>query len=96
MGTKHHKVTKQSGSISSRAYEEYIERTGKCPDCGVPMGEHPICEACGVLCGINHEQKLVRHNYRNVCSSCYAFWNRMEERKGGKVEWKNFLSPTVK
>ncbi len=80
-------------SKATLALEEYIEATGKCPDCDLPMENHPKCEACNCLAGTGHENRLSEYRGHKLCGHCYLFWRRLEKRRGEEISWKQFTSP---
>lgn len=68
--------------------------TGKCL-CGKPIKGHPVCDGCGILCGIGHEEYLSEFRGHNICGLCIRKWKKLDALLGYEVSWEQFKDPTL-
>lgn len=78
-------------------YATYRKITGQCETCKQPMGGHPECDGCGVLCGEGHLNDLPS-SYRGhtLCSYCVNAWENFDTLEGGEATWDVFKYPKPK
>ena len=63
----HHKKPENKGFAA-------IPATHNCPKCGVIMGNHPRCVACGILLGRGHEDRALLDG---MCRGCVDHRTRL-------------------
>ena len=81
-------------SSTAIANKTYMESTGNCPKCHLPIDGHAQCESCLILCGPEHECEIVNFRECEICNKCVAEWLRLEDTLGREVAWGEFLKPT--
>ncbi len=87
------KVVMDDGTVVGRAaYLVERERTGMC-ECGIPMEDHPVCEACGALVGFKHECDGEDFRGYHICVSCRVNWYGLDEQLGRVAAWAEFKKP---
>jgi hypothetical protein len=70
-----------------------IEAQRKCQTCGVVMKRHPVCAACGILCGPRHLETLtVDYRGHKMCYHCKNDWLRLDRIVGRETTWEEFVS----
>lgn len=80
--------------ILKRRVEAQKRIPRKCEVCGVVMKTHPVCEACKILCGPGHLERLT-DDYRGhkMCYHCFADWQLRDGIVGRETTWEEFLNP---
>ena len=59
-----------------------------CDICGVPLEEHPKCEACGILVGPGHVSGVLEEfRGHKICTDCRWYWQKLEKLEGKEVAW---------
>lgn len=90
-------MAKQIVIPNPKDYGAYRQVTGKCERCGVMMKNHPVCEACGILCGPGHlEDSLGNYRGHKICGYCPKAWERLDKELGRETTWEEFTRPTPK
>ena len=77
--------------------EDYMvqrRRTGECEICGLAIADHPQCEACGLLCGIEHVNMSLPFREHKLCDKCRSAWLSIEKLYMGRpMIWEEFIKP---
>ncbi len=73
--------------------KQYVAAVAKCPTCDAPMDGHPQCEACSILTGQGHWDRLCDYRGHKICGHCVAGWQGAERQIGREISWRKFLSP---
>jgi len=73
--------------------KQYVAAVAKCPTCDAPMDGHPQCEACSILTGQGHWNRLCDYRSHKICDHCLVAWQRAERQIGREISWRKFLSP---
>lgn len=88
-------MAKQIVIPNPKDYGAYRQVTGRCERCGVMMKNHPVCEACGILCGPGHlEDSLGNYRGHKICGNCLKVWERLDKELGRETTWGEVTRPT--
>lgn len=68
----------------------YGQNTGICEACGEKMKSHPVCQACGLLIGGGHLDKIEYYRGHRLCCWCAENWRKYEKKMGQEWGWKEF------
>ena len=77
-------------SCANALYETYRRFTGKCEVCHAPIQPHPRCDACGILCGMGHENVLSPYRGHDLCGPCIKAWKVKDNLFGKEMTWSEF------
>ena len=89
------RTIERCGSCASALYLDYRQVTGKCEVCHALIQTHPKCEACGILCGIGHENVLSPYRGHSLCGRCLVAWKGKDSLYGRETTWEEFTRPTL-
>jgi len=73
--------------------KQCVMAVAKCPTCDASMDGHPHCEACSILTGQGHWDRLCDYRGHKICGHCVVAWQRAERQIGREISWRKFLSP---
>ncbi|MBA7586755.1 hypothetical protein ES708_28760 [subsurface metagenome] len=74
-------------------YATFRELTGKCENCNAPMKGHPVCDACGILCGTGHlDGPPSPYRGHTLCGHCIVNLKHLDRVLRREGAWEEFLS----
>ena len=73
--------------------KETILLDERCPHCYILTRDHPRCNACGILCGIGHNNALCEYRGKKLCGYCVKRWQKLDELIGRQTTFAEMMNP---
>jgi len=87
----HPRCQRCGGNILHNYDEEF------CVLCSRPYeeGERDCCEACGIICGAEHDDIIYSYKEHQICGHCILAWKRLDTIIRRETTFKEFCVPDL-